>query len=96
MKKMVGFKSDDDQEKTFNLLKKMLIIAPLLALPNLTKTFEIECDALGIGIEVVLMQEKQFIAYFNEKLNGATLNYQTYDKRVVCICEDLRDLELLS
>ena len=93
---MVGFKSDDDQEKTFNLLKKMLIIAPLLALPNLTKTFEIECDALGIGIEAVLMQEKQSIAYFNEKLNGATLNYQTYDKRVVCICEDLRDLELLS
>ena len=96
MKKMVGFKSDDDQEKTFNLLKKMLIIAPLLVLPNLTKTFEIECDALGIGIEAVLMQEKQSIAYFNEKLNGATLNYQTYDKRVVCICEDLRDLELLS
>jgi len=33
----------------------MLISTPLLALPNFTKTFEIECDILDIGIEVVLL-----------------------------------------
>lgn len=36
----------------------------LLALPNFSKIFKIECDALGIGIEVILMQEMQPIVLF--------------------------------
>jgi hypothetical protein len=40
------------------LLKERLISAPLLSLPDFTKTLKIECDALSIGIEVDLMQEK--------------------------------------
>jgi hypothetical protein len=40
------------------LLKERLISAPLLSLPDFTKTFKIECDAMSIGIEVDLMQEK--------------------------------------
>ena len=30
------------------MLKEKLISTPLLVLPNITKTFEIECDTLGI------------------------------------------------
>ncbi|PKI48946.1 hypothetical protein CRG98_030661 [Punica granatum] len=43
---------------------------------------KIECDASGIGIAVVLMEEKQPIAYFSEKLSVAALNYFTYDKEL--------------
>jgi hypothetical protein len=31
------------------------------------------------------MQEKQPLAYFSEKLNGATLNYPTYDKELYAV-----------
>ena len=46
----------------------------LLVLPNFSKTIEIECDASGIGIGGVLMQEGRPLTYFSEKLSGVALN----------------------
>ena len=84
-KKDVPFLWGDEQDKAFQELKRKLCEAPLLQLPDFVKTFEIECDASGIGIGGVLIQEGKPIAYFSEKLNGPHLNYSVYDKELYAL-----------
>jgi hypothetical protein len=85
IKKGIVFKWSEPQENAFHELKKCLTEAPLLVLPDFTKTFEVECDASGIGIGGVLMQERKPVAYFSEKLGGAQLNYSVYDNELYAL-----------
>lgn len=44
------------------MLKKKLKQASMLALPDFTKLFEVDCDASIVGVGVVLSQEGHAIA----------------------------------
>ena len=90
IKKNVGFTWEQAQEEAFQILKEKLTQAPLLTLPDFSKTFEIECDASGMGIGAVLIQEKKSNAYSSEKLGGATLNYPTYDQELYALVRALQ------
>jgi hypothetical protein len=84
-KKGVPFSWGTRQGNAFDMLKDKLTHAPLLQLPDFNNTFELECDASGIGMGGVLLQERKPIAYFSEKLSGSVLNYSTYDKELYAL-----------
>ena len=83
----------DKQQQTFEDIKAKLTQAPVIALPNFEKTFELESDASGVGVGAVLLQEGHSIAYFSEKLNGPSRNYPTYDKELYALVRALHTWE---
>src|SRR5438105_5497430 len=52
-----------DCEAAFQKLKTLLTTAPVLTQPDITKSFDVYCDASGTGLGCVLMQEGKVIAY---------------------------------
>ncbi|GJR09562.1 putative reverse transcriptase domain-containing protein [Tanacetum coccineum] len=77
--KRVKFDWGDKQEAAFQLLKKKLRSAPILALPKGAENFIVYCDASHKGLGVVLMKNEKVIAYASRHLKIHEKNYTTHD-----------------
>ncbi|GKF37027.1 putative reverse transcriptase domain-containing protein, partial [Tanacetum coccineum] len=77
--KKVKFVWGDKQEAAFQLLKKKLCSAPILALPEGSEDFIVYCDASIKGLGAVLMQREKVIAYASRQLKIHEKNYTTHD-----------------
>jgi hypothetical protein len=57
-----------ERDEAFQTLKKLVTTFPVLAQPDITKPFDVYCDASSTGLGCVLMQHSRVIAYSSRQL----------------------------
>jgi hypothetical protein len=70
LKKGVKFSYNEKCEEAFHTLRAHLTTAPVLAQPDISRTFDVYCDASGIALGCVLMQDNCVIAYASRALRA--------------------------
>jgi hypothetical protein len=84
-----GFKWSEEAQIMMHKMKKVMSTCPVLAVPDFSLLNTLECDASGEGIGVVLMQNRDPLAYDSRKLRGPELLYNIYDKEMLAIMHAL-------
>jgi hypothetical protein len=67
----------------------LLTTSPVLAQPDIAKSFDVYCDASGIGLGCVLMQEGRVIAYSSCQLRLYEEHYPTHDLELAAVVHAL-------
>nr|AAV31295.1 putative polyprotein [Oryza sativa Japonica Group] len=90
LQKEVKYKWTEDCERSFQELKKRLVTAPVLILPDSRKGFQVYCDASRLGLGCVLMQEGKVVAYASRQLRSHENNYPTHDLELAAVVHALK------
>jgi hypothetical protein len=69
----------------FDTLKKALVTAPVLALPDFTVVFLVETDASAVGVGAVLMQKGHPLAFLSKALGPKSRGLSTYEKEYLAV-----------
>src|SRR6266480_1915828 len=59
-------------------------------MPDVTKPFDVYCDASKLGLGCVLMQEGKVIAYLSRQLKPHEQNYPTHDLELAAVVHALK------
>jgi hypothetical protein len=84
-----AFRWTEEAQKAFDRMKEVMSTCPVLALPDFSQPFVLECDASGEGIGAVLMQNKHPIAFESRKLGETERLLSIYDKEMLAIMHAL-------
>ena len=84
-----AFRWSNTAQQAFDRLKEVISSCPVLAFPDFTQPFVLECDASREGIGVVLMQGGHPIAFKSRKLLPHERLYPIYDKEMLAIMHAL-------
>ncbi|GJY00793.1 putative reverse transcriptase domain-containing protein [Tanacetum coccineum] len=76
---LINAPTGEKEEAVFQLIKRKLCSAPILALPKGSENFVVYCDASHKGLGAVLMQNEKVIAYDSRQLKIHEKNYTTHD-----------------
>jgi len=90
LKNGVKFEWTQACEEAFQTLKDRLTTTPVLAQPNISKSFDVYCDASRIGLGCVLMQEDRVVAYASRQLKRHEENYPTHDLELAAVVHALK------
>jgi hypothetical protein len=90
LKKGVKFSWNKKCEDAFHTLRDHLTTAAVLTQPDVSKPFDIYCDASGIGLGCVLMQDNRVIAYASRALRVHEQNYPTHDLELAAVIHALK------
>jgi ribonuclease HI len=71
-------------------MKKRLTSTPVLILPDITKMFDIYCDASRQGLGCVLMQDGKVVSYASRQLRKHEKNYPTHDLELAAVVHALK------
>jgi len=77
-------------QQAFDLLKHKLSTAPVLAMPDFNKPFQIVADASLTAIGAILLQDDRPIAFESRKLSPAESNYDTTEREMTAVIHALR------
>jgi hypothetical protein len=59
-------------------------------MPDITKSFDVYCDASKLGLGSVLMQGGKVIAYLSRQLRPHELNYPIHDLELAAVVHALK------
>eukprot|EP00775_Hariotina_reticulata_P000440 gene440-700_t len=76
-------------QSAFDLLKEKLTHAPVLAMPDFEKPFEIVADASNTAVGATLLQDGKPIAFESRKLTPAEVAYDTMEREMTAVIHAL-------
>ncbi|WMV13979.1 hypothetical protein MTR67_007364 [Solanum verrucosum] len=88
--KEIPFEWTNKCEESFQKLKTLLTIAPILTLLVEGKDFIVYCDSSHPGLGVVLMQDKNAITYVSRQLKIHKRDYPTHDSELAAVVFSLK------